>query len=116
MDHEGSAPNAVADAQAEVATAERLVEDARRAAAQQLRAAHQSLLVAYGRVEDAQVADAAAATTLDAQRVRLEAGDLSPIAWEEAQLERERAASSLRAAVHAAWMAWSRYELAVAGG
>ena len=116
MDHEGSAPNAVADARAEVATAERLVEDALRAAAQQLRTTHQSLLVAYGRVEDAQVGDAAAITTLDAQQVRLAAGELSPIAWEEAQLDRSRAASSLRAAVHTAWTAWLRYEQARAGG
>lgn len=116
MDHEGSAPNAVADARAEVTTAERLVEDALLSAGQQLRTTHQSLLVAYGRVEDARVADAAAATTLGAQQVRREAGDLSPIAWEEAQLERARASSSLRSAVHAAWTAWLRYEQARAGG
>lgn len=116
VDHDGSAPNTVADARAEVAAAERRLEDARRSAAQQLRTAHQNLLVAYGRVDDARVADASAATTLNAQRVRWEAGELSPIAWQQAQLDRERAASSLRAAVHGAWTAWLRYEQARAGG
>lgn len=116
VDHEGSAPNAVSDARADVASAERRVDDARRSAAQQLRTAHQNLLVAYGRVHDARVADAAAGTTLDAQRVRWESGELSPIAWQQAQLDRERAASSLRAAIHGAWTAWLRYEQARAGG
>jgi len=115
-DHEGSSPNAIADARADVATARRRVEDAVRDAEQQLRAAHQNLLVAYGRLDDARTADAAAATTLEAQRVRQEAGELSPIAWLQAQLERERAAATLRASVHAAWLQWLRYASALAGG
>jgi outer membrane protein TolC len=115
VDHEGSSPNAVADARADVATAQRRVEDAVRNAEQQLRAAHQNLLVAYGRLDDARTADASAVTTLDAQRVRQEAGELSPIAWLQAQLDRERAAASLRASVHAAWLQWLRYEQALAG-
>jgi outer membrane protein, heavy metal efflux system len=115
VDHEGSSPNAVADARADVATAQRRVEDAVRNAEQQLRAAHQNLLVAYGRLDDARTADASAVTTLEAQRVRQEAGELSPIAWLQAQLDRERAAASLRASVHAAWLQWLRYEQALAG-
>ncbi len=116
VDHEGSSPNAVSDARADVATAQRRLEDAVRNAEQQLRAAHQNLLVAYGRLDDARTADASAVTTLEAQRVRQEAGELSPIAWLQAQLDRERAAASLRASVHAAWLQWLRYEQAVAGG
>jgi outer membrane protein, heavy metal efflux system len=116
VDHEGSSPNAISDARADVATARRRVEDAVRNAEQQLRAAHQNLLVAYGRLEDARTADAAAVTTLGAQRVRQEAGELSPIAWLQAQLDRERAAASLRASVHTAWLQWLRYEQALAGG
>ena len=116
LDHEGSSPNALADARADVASADRRLEDARRSAAQQLRAAHQNLLVAYGRLADARVADDAATTTLEAQRVRWEAGELSPIAWQQAQLDRERAAASLRASLHAAWTQWLRYEQARAGG
>jgi len=115
-DHEGSSPNAVADARADVTSARRRVDDAVRNAEQQLRAAHQNLLVAYGRLADARTADAAAVTTLEAQRVRQEAGELSPIAWLQAQLDRERAAASLRASVHAAWLQWLRYEQALAGG
>ena len=116
VDHEGSSPNAISDARDDVATARRRVEDAVRNAEQQLRAAHQNLLVAYGRLDDARTADAAAVTTLDAQQVRQEAGELSPIAWLQAQLDRERAAASLRASVHTAWLQWLRYEQALAGG
>ena len=115
VDHEGSSPNAISDARADVATAQRRVEDAVRNAEQQLRAAHQNLLVGYGRLGDARTADASAVTTLEAQQVRQEAGELSPIAWLQAQLDRERAAASLRASVHAAWLQWLRYEQAVAG-
>ena len=115
-DHEGSSPNAVADALADVGTARRRVEDAVRNAGQQLRAAHQNLLVAYGRLDDARTADETAVTTLEAQRVRREAGELSPIAWLQAQLDRERAAAALRASVHATWLQWLRYEQALAGG
>ena len=115
VDHEASSPNAVADARADVASAERRLADARRSAEQQLRAAHQNLLVAYGRLDDARAADSAAVTTLEAQRVRQEAGELSPIAWLQAQLDRERAAAALRSSVHAAWLQWLRYEQALAG-
>jgi trimeric autotransporter adhesin len=115
-DHEGSSPNAIADARADVVSAQRRLDDARRSAFQQLRTAHQTLLVAYGRLADARVADDAAATTLDAQRIRWEEGELSPIAWQQAQLDRERAAASLRSSLHAAWTQWLRYEQARAGG
>lgn len=116
IDHEGSSPNAIADARADVVSAQRRLEDARRGAFQQLRSAHQNLLVAYGRLADARVADAAAATTLEAQRVRWEEGELSPIAWQQAQLDRERASASLRSSLHAAWTQWLRYEQTRAGG
>lgn len=110
VDHQGSSPNAIDDARAALASAERRLEDVVRSAAQSLRSANQSLLVAYGRVQDASVADAAAAATLDAQRVRNLAGELAPIAWMQAQFDRSRSASSLTASVHAAWHVWFRYE------
>ena len=116
VDHEGSSPNAIADARADVVSAGRRLDDARRNAVQQLRNAHQNLLVAYGRLGDAHLADASATTTLSAQRVRLDVGELSPIAWTQAELERARSASSLRASVHAAWLQRLRYEQALAGG
>jgi hypothetical protein len=46
-------------------------------------------------------------------RVRHEAGELSPIAWNQAELERTRAAANLRTATHAAWLALRRYEVAL---
>jgi hypothetical protein len=115
-DHDGSSPNAVADARADVATARRRVEDTVRNAEQQLRAAHQNLLVAFGRLDDARSADATAVATLEAQRVRWQAGELSPIAWQQAQLDRDRVAASSRGSLHATWLQWLRYEQALAGG
>lgn len=114
-DHLGSSPNAVADARAALASAVRRFEDAEQGAAQQLRNAFQSLLVAYGRFEDAVVADAAAAATFEAQRIRNEAGELAPIAWLQARLDRDRGEASMHAALHVAYAAWLRYQQVLHG-
>jgi hypothetical protein len=53
--------------------------------------------------------------TLAAQRVHAEAGEFSPLALRQAEMERERSADAVRAARHAAWLAWWRLEQAVAG-
>lgn len=113
--HAGSAPNTIADARETVRAAERRVSDVLAGAEQSLRTAHQALAAASGRLEDALAVDRSAAATLEAQRVRHDAGELSPLAWAQAELDRSRVASALRSATHAAWSAQRRYTLALLG-
>ena len=114
-DHEAAAPNVVANARDAVANSERRLADAIAQAELQVRAQHQAYGAALGRLADAAASDANAATTLEAQRVRADAGELAPLALRQAELERERSADTWRAARHAAWLAWWRLEQAVAG-
>lgn len=114
-DHEAAAPNLVANARDAVATAERRLADTLAQAELQLRTHHQNYGAALGRLADAAVSDANAATTLEAQRVRAEAGELAPLALRQAEMERERSTDAWRAARHAAWLAYLRLEQAVAG-
>jgi len=113
--HAASSPNTIADAEEAVRAAERRVADVLSNAEQSLRSAHQAVMVAYGRLEDTIAVDRVAATTLEAQRVRLAAGDLAPVAWTQAELERARASAAVRAATHAVWTALRRYDLARTG-
>jgi outer membrane protein TolC len=114
-DHEAASPNAVAAARDALATAERRLADARANAELQLRSIHQAYGAAIGRLADTVSADANAVTTLEAQRVRAQAGELAPLVLRQAEMERARSADALRAARHAAWLAWWRLEQAVAG-
>lgn len=114
-DHEAAAPNTVANARDAVANAERRLSDAIAQATLQVRAQHHAYGVALGRLADTAASDDNAATTLEAQRVRADAGELAPLALRQAELERDRSADAWRAARHAAWLAWWRLEQAVAG-
>jgi hypothetical protein len=114
-DHEAASRNAVADARDAVIAAERRLADARDQAELQLRSSHQTYAAAFGRLGDALTNDANAATTLAAQRVRAAAGELALLALRQAEMERERSADAVRAARHAAWLAWCRLEQAAAG-
>lgn len=100
---------------AHAGVAERRLADALAQTELQLRAQQQSYAAALGRLADAAVSDANAATTLDARRVRADAGELAPLALRQAEMERERSADAWRAARHAAWLAYLRLEQAVAG-
>jgi hypothetical protein len=114
IDHEAASPNAVADARDAVLAAERRVADTRAQAELQLRSSQQAYAAALGRYGDALANDANATTTLAAQRVRADAGELAPLALRQAEMERERSADAVRTARHAAWLAWWRLEQAVA--
>jgi len=115
IDHEAASPNAVANARDAVVAAERRLADARAQFELQLRSSHQAYAAALGRLGDAVANDANAATTLAAQRVRADAGELAPLAQRQAEMERERSADAVRVARHAAWLAWWRVEQAAAG-
>lgn len=114
-DHEAAAPNAVAAARDAVVAAERRLADALANADLHVRASHQAYAAAVARLADARQSDVTAATTLAAQRVRAEAGELAPITLVQAEMERARAADAAQAALHAAWHAWWRLEASIAG-
>lgn len=115
VDHEASSPNQVADARTAVEAAQRRLDDARRSAAQGLRSAHQAWLSASERLSDARQDVATAATTFEAQSVRHQVGELSPIAFLQAELALAASEASLHSAMHAAHLAWWRYLQAQAG-
>jgi hypothetical protein len=113
--HEGTPPNVLAALEADVEHAERRVADARASADLALRSSYQAAVQAYARHADAVSAEATAETTYAAQVVRYEAGELAPVALRQAELERERAAVTRRAALHAAVVACYRLEQVRAG-
>jgi outer membrane protein TolC len=113
--HEGTPPNVLAGLEADVEHAERRVADVRASAALAVRSSYQSAVQAYARCAEAMANEVTAETTYAAQVVRFEAGELAPLALRQAELDRERAAATRRAALHAAVVAWYRLQQVQAG-
>lgn len=105
----------LAGLEADVERAERRVADVRAGAALAVRSSCRSAVQAYAHYAEVKANEATAETTYAAQVVRFEAGELAPLVLRQAELERERAAATRRAALPAAVMAWYRMQHVHAG-
>jgi outer membrane protein TolC len=115
-DHEGTAPNALATLRTDRDASRRRVDDVAASASLQIRSTYQAVAQAYARYRSVLADEATADTTLAAMRVRAAAGEVSPLAMRQAELDRARASVTTRTALHAAWVAWYRLQQARIGG